>query len=207
MPQALSSPFSNGQSEIRSPPSFMFSDSKVGLTIEPESRLSRENATGPLTSPFLMSIVDGEAELLALPEAHVADSRRERLDGQVLAGQPDPARDQESSANSLEAEIVEAARGRRPRRRCRSSGTDRGPRRRAAGCTRRRMPGIVIASSAGKPASRHSLRMLVPYSKVGTPASKKRIMAASWRFMVSRALRRYSVAVRLAGEPRPASGV
>ena len=33
----------------------MFSVSNVGLMIEPESRLSRLNATGPLTSPRRIS--------------------------------------------------------------------------------------------------------------------------------------------------------
>ena len=44
-----------------------------------------------------------------------------------------------------------------------------------------------MASSSGMPASRHSLRMLVPYSNTCTPGWMKPIMAASWRFIDSRA--------------------
>jgi hypothetical protein len=53
-------------------------------------------------------------------------------------------------------------------------------------------PGIVIASASGMPASRHSLRMLVPYSNVGTPAAKNLFITRSWAIIVSRARRRYS---------------
>ena len=68
MPQALRRPFSTGQSEIRSPPSAMFSDSNVGLTMEPESRLSREKATGPLTSPLRMSSLTARPNFLRWPK-------------------------------------------------------------------------------------------------------------------------------------------
>ena len=68
MPQAFSRPLRAGQSEMRSPPSIMRSDSNVGLTMEPLSRLSREKATGPLISPFLMSWLMARANFLRWPK-------------------------------------------------------------------------------------------------------------------------------------------
>ena len=68
MPQELSRPLSTGQSLMRSPPSAMFSDSNVGFTMLPESRLSRENATGPLTSPLRMSSLTARPNFLRWPK-------------------------------------------------------------------------------------------------------------------------------------------
>ena len=101
----------------------MFSVSNVGLMIEPESRLSRLNATGPLTSPRPDQLVDRQPEPLALAEAEVADPGGQALDRHVLARQADPAGGDVVVGEELHHQVVEprevggvAARARPPER-------------------------------------------------------------------------------------------
>ena len=131
----LTSALSSGQSAMASEPSSIASVSRYGEATEPESRWSRPMTIGADSSPVRTISLKRRPSRCALAVAEPADPRRQALEGDPLAGQPDPA-----GQALVVGELLAARRGRWPR--CRPgrrtappSGTGPCPRRTAGGCT------------------------------------------------------------------------
>src|SRR5438309_7128019 len=87
---AFTSAFRIGQSAIASEPSFIASVSRLGEATDPQSRWSRPITSGAFTRPLrTSSLKTSPARALAVAEP--ADPRRQSLELDPLARQPQPA--------------------------------------------------------------------------------------------------------------------
>ena len=156
----LSSALRIGQSAIASLPSCIASVSRNGDATLPVSRWSRPITIGARQLAARDEVVERDAESRALALAQPADARRQPLELDPLARERDPAPQVLVVRKQLEHQLVGARDVARDRRRARPSGTVPSPRRRAAGCTPARSPGMSNASAT--PASNATVRMLLP---------------------------------------------
>jgi hypothetical protein len=156
----FTSALSSGQSAMASEPSRMPSVSRKGEATEPVSRWSRPITMGAFNSPVAHQAVDGQAEFGALAVAQPADARRQALKLNALARQREPARQRLVVREELSASGRCGRCRLRDRRRAPPSGTGRGLRRTAGGCTRARSRGCRRRRST--PAFLACVRMLLP---------------------------------------------